>query len=352
MRRFFLLLALCLTVFASSACSILAEPTQPGPTQPVPPTTAATEPPTTAPPQTQPVSRVVAFELEPPWGFELSQSGEGHFFYASPDAPWDASALTVDVVDRDASILELEARDFVERPDLLPQDARELELLAYEQTELDRWPGVLLECTFSTEDGDEHWIRYEVVTTDSNYVFLYADRSQDQYWDYHFNQSISTIDLVEQTEQLERDYSGLAWTQIDGRLGMYVKDGLRPLNAPGFTFCMGDREVVVMIMADNKAEMRLTGLSLEDYGRLLCSTNDLEPFDYDSYGNLVTVFHSVGDDGKAYYNQLVVKQTDQDFWVCQMTCQEDDQPIYQRSFGLWASSIQAIHGEPQDQSPE
>ncbi len=332
------LLVLCLALFLCTGCQSSLIPTEPATV----PSTQSPQPTETVPPTTAPPPRVVDFALEAPWGYVLRVSDEYHHFYASPDAPWDRSALTVDLTARDESILTMEEDAFWAREGILDEDAEDLEILNFEQTLLDGWPAILSEYEYSTEDGPVHAIRYEVVADEYNYVFLYTDRSQGQYWDYHFRQSIATLALIEQTESMERDYEGLAWTEIDDRLGMYVKDGLRPLNAPGFTACMGDQEVVVLTMADNKEEMHLTGLTLEEYAQLLCSTNDLEPFQVDAYGNLITEFTSTGESGKTYYNVLTVKQTDLDFWVVQMTCQADDQASYHREFALWASSIQGL----------
>ena len=67
--------------------------------------------------------------------------------------------------------------------------------------------------------------------------------------------------------------------------------------------------------------------------------NDLKHFKWDTYGNLCTSFYSTDDNGMEYYNMICVKETEEDFWVCQMACAADDQAKYAKTFSLWAASV-------------
>lgn len=150
---------------------------------------------------------------------------------------------------------------------------------------------------------------------------------------------MDTIDLILDTEGIELDYSGLEHYKLDCGLNLYAASGMETHKAEGFTACLGNRNVIILMMADDKAANNLTDLELEDYAEVLCQTNDLSGFKWDSYGNLSTSFFSSDDTGMEYYNVLFVKETEDDFWVCQMACSAENQAQYVRAFSLWASSI-------------
>ena len=122
---------------------------------------------------------------------------------------------------------------------------------------------------------------------------------------------------------------------------IYAEDGMELHDAPGFTACLGNRNVIILLMEDDKESNNLTTMDLNDYAKLLGQTNELEDFKTDIYGNLYTDFYSTDENGIEYYNMLCVKESQDSFWVCQIACMAEDQASYAREFSLWASSLVA-----------
>ena len=110
-------------------------------------------------------------------------------------------------------------------------------------------------------------------------------------------------------------------------------------NAPGFTECLGNRKSIILVMKDDKQNNDLVGLSLEEYAQLVSQANKMQQFEHDNYGNLHVNFYSTDSAGVEYYNNLTVKETEDSFWVFQMTCAAEDQATYDREFPVWAPSI-------------
>ena len=92
-------------------------------------------------------------------------------------------------------------------------------------------------------------------------------------------------------------------------------------------------------MKDDKVENNLTGMSLYDYAALVSKSNDLDTFTQDNYGNLHVTFYNSDSIGLRYFNNLTVKETQDSFWVIQMTCTSGNQANFDREFALWATSI-------------
>lgn len=381
MKKTCLLLALCLMLTILAGCS--GEPAQtnttPPPettTGPVETTTAPTE--TTAPPTEPPEPVVIDFRLELPEGFEASVVQDTIYVFTSPNAPIDTSTITVEILDMDESVLSMGKEEFASRFELAPPEEPEetqeteetgeteaptepdeteepVETTEPEETaysgpedfnlysmsvmDIDGWPALYCDYSLVYSGYTSHVYRFEVVVNYNNYVFTFTDNTDTNVWLDLYEDCISEIDLILDTEGIELDYSGLTNYNLGCGLSMYAENGMEYHKAEGFTACIGSRNVIILLMADNKEVNNLTEMDIEDYADLLCQTNDLGNFKWDTYGNLCTSFYSTDDTGMEYYNMICVKETEEDFWVCQMACLADNQAEYAKTFSLWASSI-------------
>lgn len=374
MKKLSLLLALCLMLSICTGCGNNAGETTVPTT--LPPETTL---PTTAPTETLPIPtdppdpKVIDYDLTLPEGFEPWVAEENRFVFVSPLAPMDTSSITVERVERSEDILTMDVSVYTDRidPTKIPEPTEPAEpseptettvpgetteptepeettapvrpekFLFYDhwKTQVDGWDAIACEYTLVYEDYMSHILRYEVVVNDCNYVFTFADDTNDNLWLDIYKESIESIDLILDTEGIELDYSGLTMYDLGCGLTIWAEGGMDHHDAPGFTACIGSRNVIILVMADDKEVNNLTEMTLDDYADLLCLNNDLSGFKWDTYGSLCTSFYSTDESGMEYYNMICVKETEEDFWVFQMACSSNDQAKYAKAFSLWASSV-------------
>ena len=207
------------------------------------------------------------------------------------------------------------------------------------QMEVDGWPALYCDYTLTYDSYTAHSYRFEVVVNYNNYVFTFTDTTDTNVWLDEYEECVPEIDLILDTEGIELDYSSLLRYNIPGGLSIYAENGMEHHKAEGFTGCLGNRSVIILFMADNKEANNLTDMDLEGYADLLCQTNELSHFKWDTYGSLCTSFYSTDETGMEYYNMITVKETTDSFWVVQMACSAENQAQYARAFSLWASSV-------------
>lgn len=368
MKKFSLLLAVLIVFGLVSGCgsdNAPSETTAPADTTAV--TTAPTTQPTTAPttvPTEPPKPVVVDFKIPLPEGFELSVMQDTVQVYSSPKAPRDTSYISVEVYPRDESVLKMDTEQMADRilhpvvvhtqtPDSTqpgtqntettePTDAAEAPepFIQYlDPATVDGFDAVYTDYVQTYSNYSNHIYRYEVVTTEANYVFSFCDSTDHNDWLDAYEKAAEGIDLILDTEGIELDYSHLTQYTMRQGLTIYAENGLEHHDAKGFTDSLANRNVLILTMADDKQTNNLTNLTLADYADLVANSNKLQKFQTDMYGNLYTTFYSSDDAGLEYYNMICVKETKDQFWVCQMTCLSNDQVNYAKEFALWASSI-------------
>lgn len=375
MKKISLLLALCLTLTILSGCGSEPAETTTAPvettTAPVETTTAPIE--TTEPQETEPPvePEVIDFDMELPEGFEATVVQDTITVFSSPNAPMDTSTITVEKLPMDESVLSMTKQEFIDSiPLAVPEETGETEegtepqeAAAPEETtepmetepagpedlnfysmsvmEIDGWPALYCDYSLEYVGYTSHIYRFEVVVNYCNYVFTFTDSTDTNVWLDSYEGCIPEIDLILDIEGIELDYSGLELYDLKCGLSMYAEPKMESHKAEGFSACIGNRNVIILLMADNKEVNNLTETDLEGYADLLQETNELGNFKWDTYGNLCTTFYSTDEAGMEYYNMICVKETAEDFWVCQIACLADDQAEYARAFSLWASSITA-----------
>jgi len=192
--------------------------------------------------------------------------------------------------------------------------------------------------TIKEEGIYTHIYEYHVVG-DRNYMFRFADSTDHNDWLEAYETCAGTINMLTENEGIELDYSHLDRYQLDCGVKLYAFGGMDQQEAPGFTECIGNQRALILVMQDDKESNDLVGLTLQEYADLVSEANDLDGFTQDNYGNLHIGFYSNDELGVRYYNILTVKESEDSFWVFQMTCAADDQATYDREFALWATSI-------------
>lgn len=373
MRKICLLLALCLTLTIITGCGGKTPPsTDPGTQSPpetdnVPSTTVPTTtvPPATAAPTDPP--EVIAYELEVPEGFYASVVQDGYHVYLSPNAPRDLSSIQVEVLPMDESVLNRTKDEFEDMLRLTlatpaettaptetgdpsettaptepqPEKPTDFHIYRIATTEVEGWPALFCDYNLTYGDYIAHVYRYEVVVNYNNYVFTFTDITDSNVWLDSFEDCAHAMGFMLDTDGIELDYSHLTRYKLKCGMEIYAEDGMELHDAPGFTACLGNRNVIILLMEDDKESNNLTTMDLNDYAKLLGQTNELEDFKTDIYGNLYTDFYSTDENGIEYYNMLCVKESQDSFWVCQIACMAEDQASYAREFSLWASSLVA-----------
>lgn len=337
MKKLSLLLAVCMLIGILAGCGgtesteATTEATEPTETTADTTPTETTVPPTTEPPYV----KIIGYELDMLEEFDASVSEDDQLLYVSPDAPEDPSYVLIQIYDRDEGVLELDEAGFM----ALEEDViRDFVSLSLEVTSVDGIEALFADYTLKEEGVYTHIYEYHVVG-DRNYMFRFADSTDHNDWLEAYDVCADTINMLTENEGIELDYSHLERYSLKCGVELYAFGGMDWQEAPGFTECIGNQRALILVMQDDKESNDLVGLSLQEYADLVSQSNDLEGFTQDNYGNLHLGFYSNDELGVRYYNILTVKESDDSFWVFQMTCAADDQATYDREFALWATSI-------------
>jgi len=343
MKKICLILAVCLMLGAVSGCSTGAGTTQatvPQSPSTQPSTTASetTEPPTTEAPATLPtepeVPKIIGYDLQVPEDFEVTTSEDDRTIYTSRVRN-DASSILIRSQPLDERVLELDEQGF-EQMQALEQEYEQLEV---SRTQVDSWDALYADYVVVREEQQIHIYEYIVVGIEENYVFQFSDCTPEDDWQDAFADAAASINLLMENEGIELDYSHLEFYTLPCGIDLFAAEDMEPQNAPGFSACIGSRDAIILVMKDDKVANNLTEMTLADYAALVSKANELDPFTQDNYGNLHVNFYNSDSTGMRYFNYLTVKETQDSFWVFQMTCKANDQAEFDREFSLWATSI-------------
>ncbi len=352
MKKISLVLVVCLMAALLGACGGTAETTDPSVSDSAESSDSTPEESTvpTAPKVISPTSKVIDFSLDTPEGFTASVVQDSFTFLISPNAPVDTSSITVETTPRDESVLTRTAEEFEamvtgnaaseeSHGTDAPAGHQQFSLSEMQNVDLDGWPALMCKYDLSFTGFSSHILRYEVVANNANYVFTFTDTTDERLWQDAFARSAETIHLILDSEGIALDYSNLTLYDLGIGLSIYAEEGLLPQKAEGFSACIGSRDVIILVTADNKQENYLTELDALGYADLLRQNNELDEFQTNLYGNLYTHFYTTDEVGNSYYNMICIAETEADFLVLQFACLRENQPAYAKQFPLWASSI-------------
>lgn len=325
MRKFCLFLALCLMLGSLSGCAGQGETTETtlpekttGDAAPIP---SETE---------EPV--VIGYDITLAVDFRAIVAEDDRTIYRSPNEG-DDSTILIRTQPRDESVLTLDEAGFT----ATVADGQTCSDLTLETVQVDGFPA--LRACFTVSDGEtfSDIMEYHVVASE-NYLFRFTDCTGGS-WQEGFVRSAETINLLMEDEGVELDYSDLKEFDLGCGVSICAQDTLAAHDAEGFTACLGNQNAIILVMQDKKVENNLTDMDLYDYAELVSEANDLTGFAQDHYGTLQNSFYSSDELGMKYYNLLTVYETEDSFWVFQMTCSAANQAVYALEFSRWATSI-------------
>ena len=327
MKKFCLFLAVCLLLSGLTGCAARSGTTEDTQTTE---STELTE--NTVPSETEePV--VIGYNITLDVDFPALIAADDRTIYQSPNEGDDSSIL-IRTQPRDESVLSLDAESFT----ATLSGTRTYSFVTPEVIQVDGFPALFVDYIATEGETSVHIMEYHVVATD-NYLFRFTDCTEGSTWMEAFARSAETINLLMEDEGVTLDYSDLKEFDLGCGISIHAQVTLEVQHAPGFTACLGNQNAIILVMQDKKAENNLTGMSLYDYAELVSSANELDDFVQDHYGTLQTSFYSSDDLGMTYYNLLTVHETQDSFWVFQMTCSANNQATYALEFSRWATSI-------------
>lgn len=365
MKKISLLLVFCLMLTICAGCgNAQPDTTTTAPTETSVPveTTEATEETVAPTPPPEPV--VLGFNLPVPEGFEATVITDERQVYESPGAPRDISSITVEVLPMDESVLAMTEEEFTALHEIAPPETTEPEeteqtgqtdptavtgqteppeptefkLRELSDAEIDGWPAQYAEYNLVYPDFVCRVMRYEVVVNYQNYVFTFTDATDDNEWLDSYEACVEDLDLVLDIDNVELNFTDLTRYDLGCGMSIHAADNMELHEAEGFDACLGHRKAIILLMADEKVG-NLTEMSVREYAQMLCQTNGLDPFEKDIYGNFLTTFTSTDEEGTQYYNMISIEETEDAFWVCQLTCKAEHQASYALEFARWASSL-------------
>ena len=116
--------------------------------------------------------------------------------------------------------------------------------------------------------------------------------------------------------------------------------GLESETVEGYTACLASYDVAIFFLEENKTELDLDGLTLEEYAELYEIYGIITGFEVDAYGNIASSFVSEGGDGEEYFYYVTVKETEESFWLVQSACLSAESESYVDVFAQWHATIE------------
>ncbi len=136
---------------------------------------------------------------ELPEGFSLAE-GEQDIWYA-PDYPYDPSSVAFDMTDTDYDFDSRTEADFEEylQDELSAtyENDPQLEISRFNHTIIGGWPAIRLEYSYQTDELSVFTI-VVLINADNRYSFTFTDTTEDRVWFDSFEDTISSIVLVEE----------------------------------------------------------------------------------------------------------------------------------------------------------
>lgn len=317
---------------AALSLAVLTGCAAPAPQETEPPTTEAviettvpvTEPPTeeTAPP-TEPAEIVYTF-FNIPTGFAVDTADEAVTVYRTADEA-DESSITVAVSPRQ------EVLEFTEK-DVKNFLGGYISLNEMQVRQIRGRQALIADYARTEGSHTTRCISY-LLAEDQTYCFTFADATVGGDWAEAFAGAGHSIQLLEEGQYALADRTGLWWYDFGCGMQIYACPDLKTGDVKGYDGALIGDNMVILLFTEAKSKVG-EGFTLEEYADAVTSANGLTKCEMDAYGGLSTTFNQSGD-----YYYMTVKESEDAFWICQMTCPEEAAAQHEENFHRWGSTI-------------
>lgn len=343
-------LLLCALLMMSLLAGCGKKPAEPGSEPTVTPSAPSASDPATEPtvePSTQPPTEsnhfVDVFFQEPAGFWPNGDTGD----YYSPDFPTDPSYLSMKSSEADDSVLSMTPLLYKAVLKLqLASGAEDMETDADVEsitpTQIDGCEAVKIDATMSMGEVTYRLLQYVVVTEDHNYIFGFADATENGDWQEAFAATAASIDLLREGETAKADFSKLTPYSFDCGVKLYCQEGMEQEDSEDSDVCMYADVFSFFANVDQKSDLVAAGfpanMTLEEYAAAAAEAYSLPEMTKDRLGNLCCTLTEESD-GETLYYYFTVKEGANAFSVCYFCCYEEVSSLLQRNFSLWSSSI-------------
>lgn len=118
------------------------------------------------------------------------------------------------------------------------------------------------------------------------------------------------------------DTSGMKEYTMDCGLTFFGPSGMKEETTEAMAGYMKGNYHILMVIREEKAGTVLENTTAEEYGEMLASSNNLNPFLVDRYGNLATTYTAEGyeDANEDFFYYVTVKDGGDCIWLIQFVC--------------------------------
>ena len=141
-------------------------------------------------------------------------------------------------------------------------------------------------------------------------------------------------------DPVEPQTQGLHLYELSSGVSFHGIKGLDETEIEGMAAYLRNSFFLVMVIREPKDGTALEGVTLEEYGELLSSSNGLAPFTRDIYGTLATVNVAAGEsEGEMFFYYVTIHETEDSIWLVQVACPDDLAVSNAKDLALWSSTF-------------
>ena len=337
MKKLRVFIALLLVAALLAACGSTPVATEPPTDSPTAPSTEPPTDPPTDPPTEPPKEPIVDYHFVEPEGFVAVAATEEIGILAGPDG--DGSSITVMKMNAPVDYDEVNEENFMTGLGIFGSEDEPPVLNAMEQTDIDGYPGLMVDYTMTVSGITARYQAYFVSDDDRTFVFIFADATADGAWADAFAASVASLNMLQEGEVIPVDTTGLELYDLGCGLSMYAAPGMEKLSYEGYAAYMANEHTEILVIEDNKSEYGLYGLSLDDYASLYVDGELITGFEQDPFGNLAATYITEGTDGTVFAFYVVAKNTADSFWLIQCACVYENAALYVEDYAQWCATI-------------
>ena len=141
-------------------------------------------------------------------------------------------------------------------------------------------------------------------------------------------------------DPVEPQTQGLHLYELDSGVSFRAIKGLDETKIENMAAYLRNGFFLVMVIEEPKTGTTLEGITLEEYGELLSSSNGLAPFTRDIYGSLATVNVAAGEtEGEMFFYYVTIHETEESIWLVQLACPDDMAQSNAADLALWSATF-------------